>query len=189
MPENQQEHLKKLLTEQENLSNGWLDYWQQWSHMGTWQFWALVAMIVVPLVSLYFLIDKKKALLIGFFGFNIHVWFTYADIVGARFGMWSYPFQAIPFLTVSFGLDASLVPVAFMLVYQWTIHSKRNSYLYLGALSAFFSFALKPFLVSIHLFQLHKWATYFHLFIFYILIFSISLWITKIFLFFEEKKG
>ncbi len=61
-------------------------------------------------ISVFIFFDpQKKALLLGFFGFNIHVWFTYADIVGARYSVWSYPFQAIPFLTVSFGLDASLV--------------------------------------------------------------------------------
>lgn len=187
LSEQQRDMLERLEKLQEQASVGWLDYWRQYSHMGTWQFWSVVAMIVVPLAVLYVLLDRRKAFHLGFFGFNIHVWFTYADIVGARFGLWSYPYQAIPYLTVSFGLDAALVPAAFMLVYQWALNRRRSVVLSLTALCVFFSFVLKPFLVIVGLFQLHKWANYVYLFVFYVIIFSVSLGITKMFEKFQQQ--
>src|SRR5699024_6153519 len=73
--------------------------------------------------------DKSKALLLGFFGLNYHVWFSYTNSIGVGLGLWEYPYHVIPFLP-SFSLDAALVPVCFMLLYQWTLNHNKNIYLY-----------------------------------------------------------
>ena len=84
-------------------------------------------------------------------------------------------------------LDGALVPVAFMLVYQWTLNKKKNFYLYAIALSAIFSFGLKPLLVSVNLFGLNKGMNYFYLFLLYCLMFLISKFITNFFLKLQNK--
>lgn len=188
MKSEQKDFFNELNQNQEKVSEGWIDYWFQYSGFETWQFWFNLGMFLIPLIILYFLIDKRKAFHIGFFGFNIHVWFTYFDVFGAKFDMWSYPYQLLPIMTVSFGLDVSFIPVIFMLLYQWTLNERRNFYLYATLLSAILSFFFKPIMVYMNLFDLRDTTTYFHLFSFYIIIFITSKLITNLFLHFEQRE-
>lgn len=187
MTAEQYEHLQELLRLQQQLSDSWNHYWLQFSHFGTWQFWLNVGMLLIPLVVLYFLIDRKNAFHLGFFGFNVHVWFTYIDAVGLRHSLWQYPYQAVPFMPVSFALDASFIPVVFMLVYQWTLKHEKNPYVYLMGLNVFLSFMLKPIMVYLNLFAMYKWVNFFHLFLGYTIILLLSKWITNIFLGFSKQ--
>jgi hypothetical protein len=163
-------------------------YWFSYSNMSTWQFWFLLAFIILPLVALYFLLDRKKALLIGFFGLNVHVWFQYIDTFGVTNGFWNYPYKLVPFLPINLALDTAIVPVSFMLVYQWTIKHNKNFYLYGTALCMFFSFVFKNVLVTLGLFELYGGMNYFYLFLFYILTMVISKLITDLFIYFLKEK-
>ncbi|BCJ87537.1 CBO0543 family protein [Effusibacillus dendaii] len=187
MTTEQQQYLDRLNHIQNDLTNAWMDYWKHFSHVGTWQFWVNVIILVLPLIVLYFLIDRKKAFHIGFFGFNVHVWFNYIDTFGVWYGLWNYPYRAIPFLPISFALDASLVPVVFMLVYQWTLNHNKNYYLYLTGLCLFFAFVLKPVMVALDLFQMHKGMNYFNLFLGYLVIMLLSKWITTAFVHLQKS--
>lgn len=122
MTKEQGKRLNEILELQEKVVSMWLDYWKDFSHFGTGPFWVIFLMLVVPLVVIYFKIDRTKVFQIGFYGFNIHTWFTYSDAIAMRTGHVYYPFQFIPVMPVNFALDASLVPVTFMLVYQWCIN-------------------------------------------------------------------
>jgi hypothetical protein len=188
MSDEQKQFLQKLVSEQLESARNWTEYWFQYSHMGTWQFWFNIVMLVVPLIFLYFFLDRKKALHIGFFGFNIHVWFTYVDVTGARFGFWSYPYQSIPFIPVSFGLDVSFMPVVFMLIYQYALNNDKNFYLYALGMSALHSFVIKPIMYFFDLFHLYRGTEYYHLFLLLIPILVVSKWITRLFLKFEKGK-
>lgn len=155
--------------------------------MSTIGFWINVAMLILPLIALLFLIDNSKAFHIGFYGFNIHVWFTYIDAIGIRYALWNHPYQAIPFMPASFGLDAALVPVIYMLTYQWTVNNNKNYYIYLITLSALFAFVFKPFIALFDLFTLNKGFNYFHLFLLYVGMVILSKVITSIFEKFETR--
>jgi hypothetical protein len=145
-------------------------------------------MLIIPLVFVYFFIDKEKVFQIGFYGFNIHTWFTYSDAIAMRTAHVTYPYQAIPVLPVNFALDASLVPVSFMLLYQWCLNRKKNIFLYGVLLSAFFSFIFKPLLVSLDLMQLNKGMNYFFLFLNYLLILILAILITSVFNHIKSKR-
>jgi hypothetical protein len=187
MSDAQKEALHKLIKQQQEGASQWLKYWQEFSAFDTWQFWFHVVMFVSPLIILYFAMDWKRALQLGFYGFNVHVWFGYCDDFGATQGLWTYPYKMIPFVAHSLGMDASLVPVLFILVYQWTIKHKKNYYLYTLLLSVFLSFILKPILVMHNLFRFNAWANYFHLFLSYVIILVLSKVITDIFLRFQKN--
>lgn len=169
-----------------DLLNTWINYWHDYSYLNTWQFWVVLAFFILPLIAIFFLIDRRKALLIGFYGFNIHVWFTYIDTIGGASNLWFYPYKIFPFFTTSFALDVSFIPVVFMLVYQWTINHKKNYYLYSFLLCVFLTFIFKRILIDLKLFQLVK-ANYFHLLIGYLGIALVSKLITNVFIWFEEK--
>jgi hypothetical protein len=179
------EQIRKL---HEKVSNTTLDYWMAYSNLNTWQFWITLAILMLPLIALYFLIDRRQALLIGFFGFNIHLWFHYFDIFCVTHGLVTYPYKVIPFLPASVSLDSSLVPVTFMLLYQWTLKHRRNYYLYATAYSIFLSFLLKPALVTFGLFRLYKGLNYFYIFLLYMVVHLLSKWITDLFLYFQRER-
>src|SRR5699024_3640295 len=124
MNDNQLELLKVIRSISTELSQYQIEYWHLYSYVGMWQFWVEVLMIIIPLIILFFSIDKSKALHLGFFGLNYHVWFSYTNSIGVGLGLWEYPYHVIPFLP-SFSLDAALVHVFFMLIYQWTLNHNK----------------------------------------------------------------
>ncbi|MDL4840410.1 CBO0543 family protein [Aquibacillus rhizosphaerae] len=188
MTEDQSNQLESILKQQDKLVKMWLEYWKDYSTWETWQFWAIVFMLIIPLIIVIFAIDKSKAFHIGFYGFNIHTWFTYSDAIAMRTSYVTYPFQAIPIMPVNFALDASLVPVAFMLLYQWCLNRNKNVFFYGVILSGIFSFIVKPLLVSVDIIQLNKGMNYFYLFLNYLLILVLSIIITKLFKYLRKKR-
>lgn len=186
MGDKQKEYLNQIRSMAEELSQLQIEYWKLFSDLEHWQFWVVVMMLVVPLIVLFISINKDKTLLLGFFGLNYHIWFAYVNSIGINLGLWEYPYQILSFIP-SFALDASLVPVSFMLLYQWTLNHKKNIYLYSILLSGFFAFILKPILVNFHFFHMFKGVNYFHLFLFYVLFFVVSKLITNLFLWLQKR--
>lgn len=184
----QTKQLDKINEMLENSSDAVNHYWISYSNPSTWQFWVLLALLLLPLIALPFLLDRRKALLIGFYGFNIHVWFHYCDLYTSTHGFTDFPYKVFPFLPVSLTLDTSLVPVTFMLVYQWTLNNNKNFYIYTALFCAFMAFLVKPAFVAFELFRIHNAMNYFYLFVLYLLIALISKLITNIFLHFEKDK-
>lgn len=178
---------KEINQMQEKVARLQEEYWISYTNIDSWQFWVMVFMLIVPLIVLVLKIDKSKMFLLLFFAFNIHAWFAYIDSFGVRRGFWEYPHSLTPYFPFSMSLDGSLVPVTFMFVYQWTLNKKRNFYFYALALSAIFSFGVKPLLVSMNLFGLNKGLNFFHLFLLYCLIFLTSKFITSFFLKLQNK--
>jgi hypothetical protein len=187
MNEEQSKQLNGLKETSRELAQDWVDYWQTYSYFDTWQFWVNVALLIIPLIFLYIMLDRTKAFHIGFFGFAAHILSTYIDGYSTRFGHWEYPYKIIPLLPINFGLDTSLIPVVIMLVYQWTLNRNKNYYVALIIVAALFAFVLKPILSFFDLFQLSKGSNYFHLFLWYISGGILAKWVTNIFLSFEKN--
>ncbi len=143
MTSGQEKQFLELYGLQKKTYDMWIDYWFQYV-AGTWQFWVYVAFIIVPLVVLYFYLDRRKAYFLGFYGFCVHMLAAYIDAYATNKGLWGFPYKAVPVLPASFSIDAVLIPVSFMLTYQWALNRNKNYYLYLTLLSVVFSFGLKP---------------------------------------------
>jgi hypothetical protein len=174
---------------QEKLTDSWMTYWQRYSSLDTWQFWLLLFMLLAPLIVLFFFIDRSKILQIGFYGFGIHVWMSKLDESAIAFGMWNYRYLMIPFLTASFALDAAFTPVAFMLLYQWTLNRNKNYYLYATGLCLFLAFLFRPSLATFGIIYVKKTSYYFILFLFDAAAMLISKWTTDIFLYLGSKRS
>lgn len=152
----------------------------------TFEYWLMIFFLIAPLVLLYFKIDKSKLFEICFYGYNIHVLFGYIDLYGRNLGYWNYPFPVLPPIT-GLSLDASLVPVTFMLVYQWTIKRKKNYYIYSLLTAVIFSFLFKPVLVRMGLFKLYQEINYIHLLICYVIVVFVAKWMMDLFLWIRRK--
>jgi hypothetical protein len=186
MSDQQQELLRELTDRAASLSNGWSAYWHTYSDFGTWQYWVVFAIFAAPLVALVFWIDRKKAFRIGFYGLAVHVIAAYVDLYATSHRMWEYPFMIAPFSPVSFGLDASLIPVAYMFLYQWTMKRNKNYYVYITLMSAAFAFAFKPLLSWLGLFRFVE-ANYFQLFLLYVVGGFLAKWVANLFKLAEDR--
>ncbi len=177
---NQQEHLEKIHSIRNKLEETYIDYWHQFSTIHAWQFWLVLLMLFIPLVVLFFKIDRSKIFQLGFFGYSIHVLAAYTDALGIRKNWWDYPYVVFPQLPGSIGIDASLIPVYFILLYQWCLNKNKNYWVY-GTLSAFgFTFIFKPLLVWLNVFQLY--TSWFNLLLAYLLVTYVAKLITDIFI-------
>nr|WP_281378816.1 CBO0543 family protein [Paenibacillus phyllosphaerae] len=126
--------------------------------------------------------DRRKAFLLGFFGLNVHIWFSYIDTYGVEHGAWGYPFKIMPYLPESITLDTSLVPVSFMLLYQWCLHRRWNFYWCGAGLCAAYAFGLKPIFVQMDLFRMYKGMNFFYLYLLYLLVFALAIGFTALFI-------
>lgn len=184
---NQIDKLKMLKDIQVNYFSNAIDYWKSYSDYSHWQFWVCVAMLIVPLIVLFIFIWREKALLMGFYGYNVHMLSTYMDSFGTNKAYWNYPYKLQPILASSFSLDASLIPVCYILTYQWTMKRRKNYYIYIFLLSLLFAFVFKPVLAFFDFFQLDSGATYFHLFLCYLSVGVVSKWITNLFIYLQKR--
>ena len=163
------------------------EYWMEWSLFTTFEFWLMAVLFIAPLVFVLIKIDKNKIFLIGFYGFCIHMTLGYIDMVGRNLGFWNFPFPLIPVLP-GLVLDASVVPVTFMLVYQWTLNHNKNYYLYSFLTAAFFAFIFKPLMEALGTLEMYGKANYFHLLIVYVTTFLMSRFLTNVFLWLQKSK-
>jgi hypothetical protein len=178
----QNDILKKIQEKEQSLSNDWFNYWKEFSYFDTWQFWVQVLLFISPLIFLYIKIDRRRILQFGFYGLNVHLWLNYLDRFATNQGYWEYPYQMLIFIPNSFVLDASLIPVTFILVYQWTVNNHKNYFLYSFLLCVFHAFVFIPLSNYMGMFKFFEGTNYFHLFGGYLLIMIISKIITDIFL-------
>ncbi len=162
--------------------------WKHYSLYASFEYLMLAALFLGPLILLIFKIDKRKIFLIGFYGYSVHMTSYYINLIGVNMGAWNYPIQLIPSLP-SFTFDSSLVPVTYMLMYQWTLNKKKNYYTYALLISIFFSFIFEPLLVSMELLKLYAGFNYIHRFFVYAIVSLLTKLLTDSFLWLQKKKG
>jgi hypothetical protein len=182
MKTEQLEKLNEIFQGELKQSERWLEYWKDFSEPSTWQFWVVLAMFLFPLICVILFIDRKKMLHVGFYGYSVHVFFTYSDLIGTHNAYWIYPYKLSPYFPSSLTLDASFVPVAYMLLYQYTLDKKKNYYIWFGGMCLTFAYIFKPLLLGLGLFHFRGKENFFLLFLGYLLVALIAKWITDFFL-------
>lgn len=187
MDKKQLQELAELKNLELHKTKDWFQYWVHYSSFNNWHFWVVLALLVVPLVLLFIYMDKRKSLLLGFYGYTVHVAFTYVDSIGATNAYWFYPYKVLPILPANLTLDVSFVPVSYMFMYQWVLNHEKKYYPYMIGLSALFAFLIKPYMELLGLFQIERGANYIHLFLGYLLVGFIAKQITNFFLFLQKK--
>ncbi|MEN2768545.1 CBO0543 family protein [Ornithinibacillus xuwenensis] len=181
---------EQLSTEIEQLDTSIMDhileFWNQYGHFGTWQFWFNVMTILLPLAVTFFVIDRKKIFQIAFYGYTFHAMLVYFDIFLTRNNFWDHPYHLIPYVPVSIPVDGVLVPVIFMLAYQFSLNHSKNLYLVV------FSTAIGATLLAwvwhlLGLLVFSNGMNIFHIYLLQISMALISYWFTKFFI--SLKKG
>lgn len=182
-----EEYWKKIQQTTDELTSLVETYWQNYSNMGTWQFWFVLSVLILPLVLLYFTVDRKRIFEVFFFGYTVHVLWTYVSIPLERYGYFIHTYFFTPLLPFALNMASSALPVGFLLLYQYCTRANKNFYLYMLLLSAFFAFGFGTLEEVLGLIEFGKGMNQLHLFIIDIVIALIAYWFTKLLLKVKNK--
>jgi hypothetical protein len=173
------QYWKQIYEQKDKLNGLYSSYWDRYSDFGTWQFWIVVALLVAPLILLYFTVDRKRIFEIFFFGYTVHLFWTYIDIALGRNGYFTHKYFLTPVLPNATNMTASVLPVGFLLLYQYCTNHKKNFYLYSLVLSAVFAFGFASIEKYLGLVEFRHGMNQFYVFLIDIGIVYISCWFTK----------
>ncbi|WP_078553478.1 hypothetical protein [Bacillus alkalicellulosilyticus] len=173
------EYWNEIYKQTDELNRLFSSYWHEHSHMGTWQFWVALSFLVLPLILLMYTIDKRRIFEVFFFGFVVHMLWTYASIPLERGGLFTHLYFITPTLPFALNMTASALPIGFLLVYQYCTNHQKNFYLYTVMLSAIFAFGFASFEDFLGLVEFRKGMNQFYLFIIDIVIAFVAYWFTK----------
>lgn len=95
-----------------------LNYWLK-NEFLTWQWWILVGFLVLPWIIWSKLVKRDIILEILLFGTIIIITTTLLDVVGLQYRFWDHPIAFLPIIPRAFPFDFSMIPVAYMLLYQY----------------------------------------------------------------------
>lgn len=185
---NARQYLEQIYVKSEELNALITSYWQQYSHMGTWQFWTVLSLLVVPLILLYFTVDRRRIFEVFFYGYTVHTLWKLIAIVLERYGYLVHKFFLTPILPFAINMTAAVLPVAFLLLYQYCTNKDKNFYVYAIVLSAIFAFGFASFSEYLGLVELRQGMNKFYLFLLDVAVAYIAYWFTKLVLKLKKTK-
>ena len=174
------QYIDQIFNKQEELSTIVQSYWSEYSHMGTWHFWLVTSFLIIPLVILVFTVDRKRIFEVLFFGFVVHMLWTYVAQFLTNLGYFAYNYYSAPFLPASLNMTASVLPVSFLLLYQYCTNHQKNFFLYLVLLSAVFAFGFASIEIKMGFLELRSGMRQLYLFLSDIVIGVLAYFLTQI---------
>jgi len=144
---------------------------------GTWRWWLLVVLLIVPWPIWYKFADKKKLVELVMFGLIVMVLSITMDELGFVLSLWSYKYEVLPMFPRLTSIDYTIMPITFMLTYQY-FPTWKSFFWAVVAVSGIFSFVVEPLIVKLGFYVLIKW---WHpcSFIIYIIMGLISRWMVR----------
>lgn len=146
--------------------------------VGTWHWWVLVVLLIIPWFVWYKLADKKRLVELVMFGLIVMVYTITLDELGFELSLWSYPIEVIPMFPRLTSADYTVIPVIYMLTYQ-CFSTWKSFFWALVGISAVFSFLVEPIIVYLGFYVIIKWA-HWQSFIGYIIMGLSARWIARI---------
>ena len=157
-------------------------YWQDYSSIDTWQFWVVLILLIAPLILLCMTVDRKRIFEILFFGYTVHILWAYTGIILEDQFYFVHTYFLIPILPFSINMNASVLPVGFLLLYQYCTNNRKNFYLYTLLLSAFFAFGVATAENALGLVTFYKGMNSLYIFIIDVVIVYFAYWFTRLLL-------
>jgi hypothetical protein len=182
-----QEYWDQIYKKSEELNELTTSYWNHYANMETWQFWVGIALLVFPLIFLYYTIDRKRIFEILFFGYTVHVFWTYIDITLESYTYFVHKYFLAPIFPYALNLTASVLPVGFLLLYQYCSNNNKNFYLFTLLLSAAYAFVFASIEEYLGLLEFRKGMNQFYVFLIDVAIAYLAYWLTKFVL--KLRKG
>ncbi|WLR41208.1 CBO0543 family protein [Bacillus carboniphilus] len=161
------EEYNKIYVQNQETIKSYVDYWKE-NVLFQWEWWLLVAFLVVP--WLLFLRYKNKERLPEILIFGL-LWINTSillDGLGYNFGAWGYPVQIIPYLQKALPYDLAIIPVTFMFMYQ--LFPKGLAFYVANLICSFgASYIAEPLSEWVHLYEINDWEYIYSFIIYFIL--------------------
>ena len=135
-------HWQQIHENQSELDAMFHSYWAQHSSFSTWQYWLMLGMFIVPLVVLYFAVDRRKIFELLFFGFAVHMLWAYTDIYLGEHNFMVHRYVLAPDMPFSVSAVASALPVSFILIYQYCTNRNKSYPLWMAVMSLAWAFGV-----------------------------------------------
>lgn len=139
-----------------------LNEWRANLFTGRW--WFVIASIAAAYAVWWKYVDKSRLTQILLFGSFIAVFRIILDDAGASSALWVYTVKPLPFGHALFLNDLTVVPLGFMLVYQYC-HSWKKFLLWAAITEMGYSFVFLPVLAKFDILRLYNWQFYYTFFI------------------------
>ncbi len=143
--------------------DGWLK-----NEFLTWQWWLLLAFLIFPWILWSKLVERDRIMEIVLFGTMVMIPTLILDNIGNDIRFWSYPTELIPFSPNEIAFDLAMVPVAFMLLYQYFTTWKSFS-VGLVLMASFYAFVGEPLAHLLEMVIYIEWK-YTYSFVYYIIL-------------------
>ncbi|WP_077622391.1 CBO0543 family protein [Sediminibacillus massiliensis] len=122
----------------------------------SFQWWILLAITVILWIIWLLVVDKKRLKPILIVGLIIGLLAIVFDDFGLSVAAWYYPYQMVYFTTRLNPVDLAVLPVCYMLLYQFFYRWK--SYLIASAAFGLFaSFIAEPIFVQLNMYKMMRW--------------------------------
>lgn len=128
------------------------------------RWWGVVVSIAAAYAIWWKYVDKSRLTQILLFGSFIAVFRTIMDDAGASAGLWVYSVKPLPLGHALFLNDLTIVPLGFMLVYQYC-QSWKNFFFWTVIAEVCYSFIVLPVLVRFDILRLYNWQYHYTFFI------------------------
>jgi hypothetical protein len=123
---------------------------------GTWQWWLLMAILILPWVLWWKLVDRKRFTEICLFGMFVLATASWMDELGTDLLLWYYPYKIIPWYPQLVPTNYTVLPITYMLIYQYT--PKWSSYVIaMSVMAALYSWGAEPALEFMGIYRLVDW--------------------------------
>jgi len=167
------EELRKAQMELHRLT---YEHWIQYD-LFSLNWWLLLAVMIIPWIIWWKLVNKDHLIEITLFGLFTALASAILNTIGFSIGLWSYPAKLIPINPPLFPADFTLLPVTYMLIYQYFKYWDR---FFIACITVFaiFAFVGEPFLESTNIYTKYHWE-YIYSFPIYVAMPMFFRWLVK----------
>lgn len=134
----------------------------------SWNWWVLLSFIVIPTLIWVKVVDRRRILEILLFGTLVIIPTSYLDAIGVDLKFWVYPVQFLPITPRAFPFDIFLIPITYMLLYQF-FKGWKAFLVALFIMALIFAFIGEPISHILNLVYYIKWK-YYYSFLYYIIL-------------------
>jgi hypothetical protein len=133
----------------------------------TWSWWFLVAVSILPWFIFFRFLDRNRVLPIWSLGLMVVIITSFTDDLGSELNVWIYPIKLVPVGLLAYPFDFTIIPVAYMLIYQY-FNTWKTFNVALVCMALLFAFVGEPISVWFGTVSYLGWK-YSYSFVFYIL--------------------
>ncbi|HEX3031085.1 MAG TPA: CBO0543 family protein [Bacillota bacterium] len=121
--------------------------------------WLMVVVFIVMWGLWWKLVDKARLLEIMTYGLMVAIFMMFIDSIATQSLIWGFPNRLTPFSPPLIFLDLCVLPVTYMLVYQYC-NNWRSFTVAMIITAAILSFVVEPLAIRLDIFEMYHWSVW-----------------------------